>query len=157
MNTLETKRHNLLEKYDLKGGYNTYEAPKDLKNVDSKIETCADKLGLAVSQISQIEDENKYTNDEFKQAFEIILEGVQQKELYRLREVKKGMLEYIEALKEMRVGMFDIEQKFISDTELFEPKSDIQNYIRNRSLFQEPDKILDIYHDKGKLYDVIWI
>ena len=141
LETLENKRMALLEKHDLVNGYNTFEAPKDLKNVDNKINTVADKLSTVVAQISELDESNKATNQEFREAFEIILEGIEDKEKLRLTEIRRGMLEYIEALKQMRIGLFNVEQRFIDDTESFDPKKDIQSYIRNRSLFQEPDDI----------------
>ena len=149
LDALENKRILLLQKYDLVNGYNTFEAPKDLKNVDTKITTVADKLSMVVGQISELDKSNRATNQEFSEAFEIILEDIEEKEKLRLTEIRTGMLEYIEALKQMRIGLFNVEQKFTDDTENFDPKKDIQDYIRNRSLYQEPDDIKKLYKSKG--------
>lgn len=146
---LQLKRQDLLEKHNIINGYSTFDAPKDLKTVDSKINTTVDKLDQVVGQLNELEEIQIAADKEFSQTFEIILDGIEQKEFFRLKEIKKGMLEYIEALKQMRVSLFDIEQKFIKDAESFDPKDDIQKYIQNRSLYQEADQIAQLYKDKG--------
>jgi hypothetical protein len=62
------------------------------------------------------------------------------------------MKEFYEALGRMRIDFFDIENKFINQVDMYNPNADLQSYIRNRSLLQEPDKILELYQAKGIQY-----
>jgi hypothetical protein len=74
--------------------------------------------------------------------FTVLLDGVEQMEIQRLLDVKRVMEEFWEGVKEMRIGVFDSEQKLIDSTEAFKPYLDIQRFIERNSKLDPPPQLV---------------
>lgn len=150
LEALESKKEALLEKYNLGYVYEASEAPSELRSLDTKIYNTSEKLSVVINKINYQNTVNQDTDEKYAKTFEVVLEGIEQNELSRLESVQFCMRDFGEAIKQMRIALFDSEQKFMSEVDAFQPKNDIQEYIANRSRYQDLEDILELYRKYGK-------
>ena len=93
------------------------------------------------------DDQEKEAN--MRETFEVILEGIEEKEVERMNEIKESMINFCQLVKDMRIALFNEEQRLFDAVDVFFPQEDLQRYIDRVSVHQDPDKLALLYENKG--------
>ena len=131
--------------------YDYETAPNEVKAIESKVFTAGERLSEVINKINYNHQINGESDKTFFDTFEVILEGIQEMELIRLKEIKNSLIDFAESVKKMRIGVFDSEQKLFTEVENYNPKQEIQSYISNKSRYQDLEDIVSLYRQKGMI------
>jgi len=92
-------------------------------------------------ELDEYKDSNHSKDEDLRKTFTVLLEGIEEMELQRLTDIKESMESFTGAVKEMRISLFDWEQKLIDSTDSYKPFLDIQSYIRTKSQLEPPPEV----------------